>query len=58
MAKNKKKKGLEDLDESELPPWKSLNIGFNYKTCKKTRGLIQEQIDSFDPGFFSQVTKA
>ena len=51
--KGKKKKKGEEIEESDLPPWKSLNIGFNFKTCKKTRGLIEEQIDSFEQEFFS-----
>ncbi len=41
MKKGKKKKG-EEIDEADLPPWKSLNIGFNWNTCIKTRDLISE----------------
>jgi len=41
MAKNKKKKG-EEIDMATLPPWKSLNISFNYNTCIKSMNLIKE----------------
>jgi hypothetical protein len=41
MAQKKKKKG-EEIDEADLPPWKSLNLGFNFNTCIKTRDLIKE----------------
>ncbi len=40
--KGKKKKKGEEIDEADLPPWKSLNIAFNFNTCIKTRDLIKE----------------
>ena len=52
MPPKKKKKG-EEIEEADLPPWKSLNIKFNWNTCVKTKNLIQEQIDSFEKEYFS-----
>ena len=48
----KKKKG-EEIDLNDLPPWKSLNISFNFNTCMKTQGLIQDVINTFEQEYFT-----
>ena len=43
-----KKGKKEEIDINDLPPWKSLNIQFNFNTVVKSRDFIMEQIDSID----------